>query len=451
MSIIRNPLILSQKMKDKIVRVALKRDKLTDWMRFLSLEKEIHTIDPSVRPFEPEEVASVNKSEATPAPITNPADLSLGFSFESKNIPGFSIGRTGYHSGSVNFSFPEKDAPRVGAWFSGRYDAVRNPASDTLLRNLSDAVKELLLAYFHAAAAANLFTAPFRMGWAFRFNNGSRKMIQQASLFSPYNESPLLPVTSSSVAESSAISTADIINSPKSLSLQVNCTIPADFDWGDITHIDIIATPQPDLVPSPLSATGTSSVVLDNKRYMGYAYNRVNSSSAEGTANMQNDFRIIASVPVSRLSAEKVIPLEIPAGGLANWKQLPKYSSSGNSGSPDDPDTPDSPDTPDEPVWEPYIDKITDPLDLGNPEARKWVRAVALRGCFSRTNAVSIRLYGSQHRQNWRLIARGSNGWASALMASGYRWFRVRITGNLARHDFIDAVSFRISRIRAPR
>ena len=86
-------------------------------------------------------------------------------------------------------------------------------------------------------------------------------------------------------------------------------------------------------------------------------------------------------------------------------------------------------------------------MDLGDPERRKWVYMAALRGCFDR-KSIRMRVYASRHRQSWKLIADGRRGWVSAATHQGFRWFKVRVTGSMNRGDYVDAVSFLVTRFR---
>ena len=81
------------------------------------------------------------------------------------------------------------------------------------------------------------------------------------------------------------------------------------------------------------------------------------------------------------------------------------------------------------------------------PEERKWVRSMILRGCYNRT-ALRVRLYGARHREDWHLISDGMRGWCDGTAMAGFRWFKVRITGSMRRRDYLDALTFRLTRHR---
>lgn len=384
-----------------------------------------HAVTPDLDPLEP-------------VPLAADGGFSLAFGLQAATLPGYSLSPDSHHRVTVSFSVPDSDMPRVIGWFTGHYDNVTQPASDTLLRNVSDAVDDVLKAYFAAAATRNIFTGPFRIGWAFRYSDGSRRMTQPMTLMQPNTHSPVMAVDSYSFPSGGASSVTDIINRP----CRLTCRPSGVITDADVTHIDIIGAPPASLMPLPLRCTGLYTAVEEGTRCRAYRYNALDDTAVLGNASLQNDLRILASIPVADLNPEAEATVPVLDGALANWKLLDKFTTGGGGGG-DDPDTPDDPEDPD--PWEPYIDKITDPLDLGDPEGRKWLRRVMVRGTFDRS-ALRIRVYGSRHRQSWRLIADGTRGWATALVAACYRWFRVRLTANLRRSDRLTALSFRLTR-----
>lgn len=396
--------------------------------------------------FRPSLVPVLGADPGTPSqPIQSHAaeGFRLAFALQGATLHDWATSPAGYHRTTIQFDVPDSDMPRVVGWFTGHYESVTQPPSDTLLRNVSDAVEARLKEYFAGAESQNLFTAPFRIGWAFRYKDGTRRMTQPMTLMEPDTMSPLMAIDSYSFPSGTARSVTDIINHPCRLTYSPSA-IPAD---PDITHIDIIAAPQPSLIPADLRCNGIHTVVRDGIRYRTYRYNMLDEAYILGNASCQNDLRILASVPVAELVPGEYLQVPILNGALSNWKLLDRFTTSASGGtgtedpgSPDDPEDPDIPDT-----WEPFIDKITAPMDLGDPERRKWLWRVILRGRYDR-RAMRIRIYASRHRHFWRLIADGSRGWATALAATGYRWYRVRLTASLRRSDYLDALTFHLTR-----
>ena len=387
--------------------------------------------------------ASMNAEAAN----TTSGEMSVTFGMVKAKLEGWTSDVSGYPRGALRFRYPKADRERVMAWMTGDFGNVSEPASDTLLKNVTTAVQELLKQYVTTASGHNLFTSPFKVGWALRKKDGTREMTQPLTLMQINPGSPLLPIADFSVGEEEARTLNDIINNPCGLQITAS-SIPAG--WGDVTHIDIVATPQASLLPQDMQVTGVTTVMVGEKRCRAYHYNRLDDTEVLGTASIQNDLRIIASIPVADLADGQPSAVQLIPGALSNWKLLDKFSTggtgSGAGGGGDDDGKDDNQDN-QEDKWEPYIDKETDPLDIGDPERRKWVYMAALRGCFDR-KSIRIRVYASRHRQNWRLIADGRRGWVSAATHQGFRWFKVRITGSMNRGDYVDAVSFLVTRFR---
>lgn len=362
------------------------------------------------------------------------------FGLRAESLPQWTSPLSGYPRTVVQFNVSDSDMPRVTGWFTGNYENVLQPPSDNLIRNLSDAVESALLSYFSAANAEGLFTAPFMIGWAYRHNDGHRVMTRPMSLIRINPSSPLMSIDSHTFLTGAVRSVTDIINMPYRLRFRVSGNVPPSED---ITHIDIVGSQQVSLVPDNLKATGTYIASRDGRRYHSYRYNGLDEMEVIGETGLQNDLRVIASIPVADLGSYDELNVPLIQGALSNWKLLEKFSASSGAASGTDPAEPNDPAV----QWEPYIDKITDPLDLGAPECRKWLWRVVLRGCYDRSS-IRLRVYASRHRQSWRLIADGKRGWASALTHLGYRWFKVRVTGAMRLGDFVDAVTFQVTRSR---
>lgn len=438
-------------MKGKIVRVKLGEENLHDRIKALQLWRpdielqEVEVRDKSAASAESTESAGTTNAEAA---NTTSGEMSVAFGMVKSKLDEWTSDVSGYPRGAVRFRFPEADRERVSAWMTGDFGNVSEPASDTLLKNVTGAVQGLLKQYIATANGHNLFTSPFKVGWALRKKDGTREMTQPLTLMQINPQSPALPIANFSVGQEEAQTLNDIINNPCSLQITAS-SLPAD--WGDVTHIDIVATPQASLLPQDMQVTGVTTVMVGDKRRRAYHYNRLDDTEVLGMASIQNDLRIIASISVADLADGQPSAVQLIPGALSNWKLLDKFSTggtgSGAGGGGDDDGKDDNPDNNKEDKWEPYIDKETAPLDLGDPERRKWVYMTALRGCFDR-KSIRIRVYASRHRQNWRLIADGKRGWVSAASHQGFRWFKVRITGSMNRGDYVDAVSFLVTRFR---
>lgn len=421
-------------MNDKIVRIALKNCGFAPANRFDTGT----TQGPVGPPPSPEGTEGIAGKDTL-----TPGKVKLTFSWQDMTMEGWKGGDAAWPVSSISFNFPETDLPRVRAWYSGNYAGVTEPAGATLINNVSDAVEDILRRYFTAAGGLDLFTSPFRLGWALRRSDGTRRMCGETTLMTPNRKAPLVAALTQSLTASSVSGTAAVINMPKRLLVTAT---PADLSAlvpGDVTHIDIVAAPQVLLMPDDIRVTGIGTVSENGVRYRCYTYNRPDEQQFLNAASIQNDFRIIASIPVAELAG--AWPREVPVtpGALANWKLLEKYKSSAG-----DDDTGTGGDTGgDTTAWEPWIDRITGPIDFGMPEHRKWLRSLIVRGVYDR-RSMRVRVYGSQHREGWRLLADGARGWIGGMAMAGYRYFRVRVTGDMRRGDFIDAITFRLTRIR---
>lgn len=421
-------------MKGKIVRVKLGKENLHDRIKLLQLwnpDKELQDVEVWDDLTEQERQRSV------------PGTMTVTFSMVKAELEDWTSDVSGYPRGMVSFKYPEADMERVMAWMTGDFGNVTAPASDSLLRNVTSAVSGLLKQYFAAASGHNLFTSPFKVGWALRKRDGTREMTQPLTLMQINPNSPILPIANYSVRQEEAQTLNDIINNPGSIQITPS-SIPTE--WGEVSHIDIIATPPASLIPQDMVITGVTTVMVGDKRQRAYRYNSLDDTEVCGAASIQNDLRIIASIPVGEMTEGKPMTVQLIPGALSNWKLLDKFSTGGDGDTGDGDGKDDNLDNKED-EWEPYIDKETDPLDLGDPERRKWMYMAALRGCFDR-RSIRIRVYASRHRQNWRLIADGRRGWVSAATHQGFRWFKVRITGSMNRGDYVDAVSFLVTRFR---
>lgn len=425
----------AEKMKGKIVRVKLGKDNLHDKIKVLQLWNPDREL---------QEVWDVLAQSESQSPATG--DMTVSFGMVKTRLAEWTSDHSGYPRGTIRFRYPKTDQECVRAWMTGDFGNVQDPASDVLLKNVSSSVSGLLKQYITVASSHNLFTSPFKVGWAWRKADGTREMTQPLTLMQINPNSPILPIANFSVGQEETQTLNDIINNPCNLQVTFP-SIPAD--WGNVTHIDIVAAPQSSLIPQEMQVTGVTTVMVGDKRHRAYRYNRLDDTEVLGSASIQNDLRIIASIPVGDIVAGKSMTVPVIPGALSNWKLLDKFTTggtgSGTGGSGGNGKDDEDGDQKDE--WQPYIDKETDPLDLGDPERRKWVYMTALRGRFDR-KSIRIRVYASRHRQYWRLIADGKRGWVSAATHLGFRWFKVRITGSMNRGDYVDAVSFLVTRFR---
>lgn len=79
---------------------------------------------------------------------------------------------------------------------------------------------------------------------------------------------------------------------------------------------------------------------------------------------------------------------------------------------------------------------VTRPLKLDEPEGRKQVTGVTLRGVYDRRE-VSMALYGSENLMDWRLLVRADCGVITGLWSTKSRFFRLAVK---TRHTFFQSI-----------
>lgn len=147
-------------MKGKIVRVKLGKENLHDRIKVLQLwrpDKELFEMwdasEGSETQSQPEvsEQSGIPKSagvsEQSGAPgqgdglKAGEGEMSVAFGMVKKKLEDWTSDVSGYPRGAVRFRFPEADRERVSAWMTGDFGNVSEPASDTLLKNVTGAVR----------------------------------------------------------------------------------------------------------------------------------------------------------------------------------------------------------------------------------------------------------------------------------------------------------------------
>ena len=364
--------------------------------------------------------------------------VDVSFSTSPAILSGWHSDRTAWPRTSVDFPVAEADRGRMNVWLTGNTVGSLNPPSEKLLRDMTSAVKNAMTSYFESATSHSLLTAPFRVSAA--LSNGSRRtpLIFKPVVMELNPHSPIMAMREFSYNGDNLHTAVDIINRPSGLRVKVS---PQEGfpGWGPFTHLDIVAAPQAGLIPDNLKVDSLRTVEEEGTLYRAYHYDRLDRDTVIGEAAVQTDFRILMSIPLDDLTAGTDNDVDIPAGILTNWKLLPKFSALAGTGGTTDSTAADNIYDPE--VWEPAVDFETEPLDLGQPEKRKWVRNMWLRGIYDR-KSVTVTLYASRHREDWIPVAQGSRGWISGVSAMGFRWWKVRVKGTLREGDSLDALTF---------
>lgn len=367
------------------------------------------------------------------------SSLTFTFAKNDKQVPGWSSSITGWPTGSVDFNIPDADRPRVEAWLTGNYDNVTFPASSGLINAMTGSVKNLLVRYFNAASAIDLFTSPFKIFPVLILTDGTVIPAGVPEIMVINAMAPVVAIESYFFHSSGIRTVSTIYNSPASISV-ASCWFSKQLIDAGISSIGIIAAPQADLIPSNIEVTKIASVREGGKSYKIFQYSRPEAVTVANEAMAQTDYRYISTLPVSCFEESDSF-VQIPLDGiLSNWKLLPRYVE--NNTPPVFDDYEDNfypPYNPD--VWQRNINIFTEPIDLGNAMEKKRITRVEIDGRFAR-DAVKITLYGSSNRENWIPIASGSYGWISGIANASFKWYCMAIIATFRPGDFFDALNF---------
>ena len=393
---------------------------------------------------------SSDDSSENPLPDTDPDPYALPsiapeFSYNKGALPGYG---TALPVASVDFSFPADDQKRVQAWFSGDFSHVTEPESATLKKNMTAAVKSTLDAFISNALSRNLFAAPCMIGWQYRVFDGScvgpDAIGCSPSPLLPVSSAPDLIITSYNVYEKSLHT--DVAFSQTPAQLLINIAPPEKGeDFKDIiTAVEFFITKPVALFPSDMTVSGVRSLSIDGIRERVWHYSSYDSDTLLAMASSDSDFRIVASIPFSDILNGKYkspLPLPIEAGALSRFSSLPKQSASQSGGSGSSSNSSSSGGFNGTDGWRPYLHISTPPLDLSLPEREKSVSDIYLRGVFQRKEVI-LTLYGSHHREHWRMIARSRGPYIRGLRRAPFRWLKVEIELPMRRDDFLEALTF---------
>ena len=374
--------------------------------------------------------------------------LPVEFSFSVEPLGGFG---PAIPEVEIAFSFPADDRPRVEAWFSGDFSHVTLPESATLHKNMTSAVHAALGNYFSNASSRNLFTSPFMIGWRYRLADGSTRQPEPPRLLIPNAEAPLLPVTEWHLLENAVSTRAQVGNAPSRLRYSLPPVDDASPWRGVISSVEFFITRPTPLYDSKGDVSGVKSVMMEGERRRVWQYASYDAESVQAAARADTDFRVIAVLPFAQVAAGAADePLPVEAGALIRFGSLPKLTDKGASSGGSTSESGSDSGCRCKGVCicgkgEHFRSEVhfeTPPLDLGLPEDRKWVESVYLRGVFSRRLPMSLTLYGSQHRDDWRPIGRASGPYLRGIARAGVRWLKVEVELTLRPADTLDALTF---------
>lgn len=408
-------------------------------------------------PFDSIPVFYLSDSGTPDNPDINPDIPSLpvispSFSFDRGSIPGY--GST-LPVTDIDFSFPAEDFKRVQAWFTGDFSHVTLPESATLKKNMTNAVLAALGSFISSATNRNLFTSPFMIGYRYRLFDNSLVYLNEPMVLVPSEKAPDLIITSYKIYEKSLHTEVTISHYPAKLMLSIPVPENAEEYKDIITSVEFFITRQSELYSSEAQVSGIRSMATDGVRERVWYYERYETDAIIAQAKAETGFRIISTLPFSEIAEgtySTLSPFPLEAGTLQRLSSLQKITypftnsngsgtgngPTGNSSSSSNPTTGIS-------GWRPYLHIATAPLDLGLPEAPKSVSDLFLRGIFQR-DEVTMTLYGSHHREHWRMIARSHGPYIRGLRRAPYRWFKVEIQLSMRRDDFLEALTFTYSK-----
>lgn len=321
------------------------------------------------------------------------------FHLEESAVSGYG---TGFPEGEISFNFPAEDAPRVAAWFSNDYRNVTLPASETLLKNMGNAVRKFLKEYDAAVESQGKFGSPFMLEYRLWMVDGSVYRPEEPRLMVPVATGPDLIITGYKVE-------------PKSLLTRV--MVSAKASELRITH--------PEQLPSGVKG-------LDVRIGIPAALRAVD-SAVSGVRSVRYDNDVVPSWHYVRYTATEV---EDKARSATEFKTIYTYGETGLTGNGETGENGSEP-----PLYRPYIDAETAALDLGSPESYKRVVEVYLRGIFPRSG-IELEVMVSEHREGWRRIGRSRGPFVVGLRGERARWWKVRIRGTMRPGDRMEGLTF---------
>lgn len=339
----------------------------------------------------------------------------------------------GWPETEISFAVTEEDLPRVEAWFTDNYHGVTVPESATLQKNRTTAIRTLLSNYFSSAAVANRFTSPFRLGWRYKYKDGSTGAFHDCGVMSVFATAPRLPITRYSISGKTLFTDVQIRNVPAKLRYKFTITDENELEEviKNVDSIEIFATKPVALYDASTDVAGVRSIVIDDVPKRCWHYTSYEESEVELLAGQDDNFRRIGVIPSDEIGKNReFIDLPMSAGTLTGFSKLPAYTESG----PANPSTP--------PGSRLLI--TASPLHLGYPDDDKRLRSVYLRGVFAR-DKVRIKIYGSHHREQWHLIAETTGPMISGLLGMRWRWFMIEVESPMRDGDFFEALTFVVS------
>lgn len=386
----------------------------------------------------------LNTKNSTVVPIKDPSADNSGpsgsftlptasFELYPSTLPEYDYSRYANPATPISVNIPDPDLPIVTAWLGQTTSEAQTP-SDTLVKRMTDAVIPRIKDFFTTAARNSLFTRPFRIGYALRLADGTHACATRPVTIFPNSRAPIMIVREPQLTDSVLSTVTEIVNTAYCLRMSL-----PPFDIPDpysslATHLDIYATRQCDTLDGDETASAIRTYSVYGENVPCWHYSRLTEDLIREKADTDNSFRIIGSLPVEdATSGLKDIRLPLNFKNLDDWDVYPSIKPDDGPGSGQSGEDTAS-----------HFRLITVPLDLVLPETRKRIRSVTARGMFPRDmeNGIEISLYGSHHREKWRLLASARGAHIRLLRAMRYRWLRVEITARAG--SAFDALTFEV-------
>lgn len=398
----------------------------------------------SKRVIFPENTDEIGENE----PESTADAVSLEFKLEGRDLNGYGPKYAAVVTGSdgsahpemggwpeteISFAVTEDDLPRVNAWFTDDYRGVSSSESITLQKNRTNAIRTLLSNYFSSAAVANRFTSPFRLGWRYRYKDGSTGAFHDCGVMSVFATAPRLPITHYSIEGKTLTTAVQVRNVPAKLRYKFAVTDESALTeiLKNVDSIEIFATKPVDLYDPSTDVAGVRSVVVDGTPKRCWHYTSYEESEVLLRAKQDENLRRIGVISFDEIGKNReFVDLPMSAGTLTAFSKLPAYAESGAT-------------TPSTPAGSKLL-ITTSPLHLGYPDDEKRLRCVYLRGVFQR-DKVRMRIYGSHHREEWHLIAETAGPLISGLLGMRWRWFMIEIESPIRDGDFFEAITFEVN------
>lgn len=383
--------------------------------------------------------------------------------FEDATVPDYNDNRFVHPVAEMSFTFPDADGDTVRSWFEFTGSQVAAP-SETLVNRVTTSLFDTMDRYYTAASRLQLFTRPFRLRLSLRMKSGIIYPVSEPVTVFPNFRSPIAAIRSHSLVGHSLSARTEIFNTPKQLLVDLPPFTLPDQWKADAEAVDIEVSLQNNMRAGDERVTGVRTYEYFGENLRCWHYTRLGEALVAERTGRDTPFRILESIPIEealhgfsgRRVPSRVMDLDDPAA-----YPVYQHESGGNTSPGNDPTAGENNGSE---TFCPDFTIETLPLDLGDPDGRKRIRRVSLRGVFPRYPAtppgmdatldepsVEVGLYGAAHRpdtpEGWHLLAKTPGPHITALRSLPCRWFMVRAKArNFGSSHRIDAISISFSK-----